>query len=126
MLDNGWQVGLLICYESEFPEAMRQCALDGADLVLVPTALGIDWPIVSRCVIPSRAFENNVFLAYANYMGRDASNNYLGDSVIVAPTGQDLARADEKNCWIEAQLDRQLIGRSRARLNYLKDYRELV
>jgi predicted amidohydrolase len=58
---------------------VRQCSVVGADLVLAPTALSIDWPVVSRCLIPSRAFENTVFLAYANYAGQDQSDSYIGD-----------------------------------------------
>ncbi|MDV7397713.1 nitrilase-related carbon-nitrogen hydrolase, partial [Arthrospira platensis SPKY1] len=35
---RGWRVGLLICYDVEFPETVRVLGLQGADLVLVPTA----------------------------------------------------------------------------------------
>lgn len=121
-LDNGWRVALLICYEVEFPEAVRACALDGAQLVLVPTALGRDWRIVSQQLIPTRAFENGVFIAYANFSGADESNQYIGDSVIVSPMGVDLARAGKKQAFINAELDAQLINGARTRLPYLDDY----
>ncbi len=121
-LDNGWRVALLICYEVEFPEAVRACALAGARLVLVPTALGGDWQVISRQVVPSRAIENCLFLAYANFAGEDQSHCYLGDSVIVSPMGVDLARAGPAAEFISAQLDAQAVDRARERLAYLKDY----
>jgi len=123
---NGWRVGMVICYEAEFPEAVRALALAGAQLVLVPTALGRDWRVVSRQVIPSRAFENNVYLAYANYAGEDSSCRYIGDSVIVSPMGTDLARAGMDPDWISAQLDAAAIDQARTRLPYLADHSRLA
>lgn len=125
-LDNGWRVALLICYEVEFPEAVRACALAGAQLVLVPTALGRDWRVVSRQVIPARSIENGVFLAYANFAGEDETNRYIGDSVIVSPMGEDLARAGEEIDFISAEIDLQAIDSARIRLPYLKDYLTLI
>ncbi len=124
-LDNGWRVALLICYEVEFPEAVRACALAGAQLVLVATALGREWRVISHQVVPSRAIENCIFLAYANYSGEDSRSKYLGDSVIVSPMGEDLARAGNTPDFICAQLDKQAIGLARARLLYLEDYARL-
>jgi len=121
-LDNGWRVALLICYEVEFPEAVRACALAGAQLVLVPTALGRDWQVVSRQLIPTRAFENGVYIAYANFSGEDESNQYIGDSVIVSPMGSDLARAGGERAFISIELDAQAINSARARLPYLNDF----
>jgi predicted amidohydrolase len=124
-LENGWRVALLICYEVEFPEAVRACALAGAQLVLVPTALGRDWRVVSRQLVPTRAFENGVYLAYANFAGEDESNQYIGDSVIVSPMGEDLARAGQKADYICAQINKKAIDRARERLPYLNDYPEV-
>ncbi len=121
-LDNGWRAGIVICYESEFPEAVRQCAVAGAQLVLVPTALSREWRVVSRCVIPTRAFENGVYLAYANYAGQDEHGDYIGDSVILSPRGEDMARASNAEVWIDAELDLDRIASIRDRLPYLEDY----
>jgi len=120
--DQDWRVALLICYEVEFPEAVRACALAGAHLVLAPTALGTEWGVVSRKVIPSRAFENNIFLAYSNYCGKDLHHHYIGESVIVSPMGEDLARAGTRSEIISAELDIQVIEQARSRLAYLVDF----
>ena len=69
----------------------------GADLVLVPTALPASdhAAFIARSIIPVRAFENQVFVAYANHAGRDDAFAYAGLSGIAAPDGSDLARASE-------------------------------
>jgi len=58
-------IATLICYDAEFPENFRQMTTNGADLVVVPTALGAQWGIVSEKVMPTRAFENSAYVIYA-------------------------------------------------------------
>lgn len=60
---GGWHVGLLICYEVEFPEMVRSLAVRGADIVCVPTANMAEFNDVQRVLLPARALENQVFLA---------------------------------------------------------------
>lgn len=90
---DGVRVGVLICYDVEFPEAVRALALRGADLVAVPTALMRPYEVVARTVVPARAFENGVYLAYANRVGAEGELSYCGESCVVAPDGTVLARA---------------------------------
>lgn len=61
-------------------------AQQGAQLVLVPTALGAQWGHVADAVMPARAFENGVALAYANSAGTENGLEFLGVSVIVLPS----------------------------------------
>lgn len=118
---RGWQVGLLICYEVEFPEPVRYYAQAGCDLVVAPTALTRDWTVVAHRVLPARAFESNIFVAYANHAGTENGNRYLGNSVIASPFGKDLARAGEEESVITAHLVHEEIARARKRLHFLKD-----
>jgi 5-aminopentanamidase len=118
---KGWRIGLLICYEVEFPEHVRYYARAGCDLVLAPTALVARWTVVARRVIPARAFENTVFVAYANYAGEEDGNRFLGESVIASPLGEDLARAGADEAFISARLSRADIAAARDRLHFLCD-----
>jgi 5-aminopentanamidase len=79
----------------EFPELVRELALAGADLILVPTALpqSTGAAFIARSLVPTRAFENGAFVAYADHCGRDARVAYQGLSVIAAPDGSEPARA---------------------------------
>lgn len=107
---NGVGVGLLNCYEAEFPELTRRLALEGARLVLIPTAADTwaelstgertdrPYPDVSRTLIPAHAFQNGCFVAYANRCGEETVNGrvmaaYLGNSIICGPHGDVLAAA---------------------------------
>lgn len=120
---KGVTFGTLICYDAEFAEAARAVALLGAEVILVPTALGAKWEWVARTMIPTRAFENGVFLAYANSAGVENGMKYLGQSFIAAPDGVELARAGSAPEIIHAQLDLDRVSSAQARLPYLKDRR---
>jgi predicted amidohydrolase len=123
---DGWNIALIICYELEFPEIVRACSVRGADLVVVPTALTHEWDLVSRQMVPARAFENGIYLAYSNHCGNDGDIVYLGESCIVGPDGRDLARAGRGEGVIGATLDATAFAAARSRLAYLTDSETLV
>ncbi|MFT7594552.1 MAG: putative amidohydrolase [Paracoccaceae bacterium] len=118
---RGVRIATLICYDAEFGETVRHVAAQGAQLVLVPTALGDQWGWVAQRMIPTRGYENGVFLAYANSAGIENGLSYLGESVIAAPDGQELARAAADPQVIFADLDMAHVTRAQQRLPYLVD-----
>lgn len=122
---KGVRLAILICYDAEFPEAARAAARAGAQLLAVPTALRQHYLHVSRAVMPTRAFENGVFVAYANYAGREDDWHYCGESCIVGPDGHDRARAGCEEAVVEAMLDTAAVDRARAAIPYLEDARGL-
>ncbi len=87
------RVGVLICYDVEFPEPVRRLAVDGARTVLVPTANMAGYEVVQQVLVRARACENGCGLVYANYCGSDALFEYNGRSVICGPDGAVLAQA---------------------------------
>jgi 5-aminopentanamidase len=91
----GLKLGILICYDVEFPENVRRLALAGAQAVLVPTALpaGPHARFIARQIVSVRAFENQIFIAYANHCGADERFTYAGLSTIAAPDGSTIAAA---------------------------------
>ena len=120
---DGIRIGLLICYDVEFPESVRLLALAGADLVAVPTALMEPFEAVARILVPARALESQVFLAYANRCGREGDLRYCGLSCVVGPDGADLARAGRGEQLILADLDLARLSASRLANTYLADRR---
>lgn len=114
-------LGLVICYEIEFPEIARAAAQAGADILLAPTAISVNWPIVPEKVIPTRAWENGLFLLYANHSGVENGLHYVGQSCICAPYGEVLARAGDGPELIAAELDLHRVGIARQRLPFLAD-----
>lgn len=117
----GLRIGVIICYEVELPESLRVAARGGAQLVIVPTALVDQWGIVAEKMVPTRAFENGLWLAYANHAGRENGFAYLGGSRIVAPDGREEAVAGTDQCLITAEIDAARVTAARARLPYLRD-----
>lgn len=102
---RGWRLGLLICYDVEFPEAVRGLALQGADAVLVPTANMEPFDEVQRVLLPSRALENRLFLAYANACGAEATLLYNGLSTVCGPDGRTLIQAPTRDeCLLRISL----------------------
>lgn len=121
----GIKCAILICYDAEFPETVRQAACLGAELVIVPTALNVSWPVVADHVMPSRAFENGVWLAYANHAGTENGLDYYGHSCILTPTGSDAARAGLIEEILIARIDTDAVKAAQKRLPYLQDLKNL-
>ncbi|WP_300629409.1 carbon-nitrogen hydrolase family protein [Pseudomonas sp.] len=120
---NGWKLGFLICYDLEFPENTRRLALAGAELILVPTANMVPFDFVADVTVRARAFENQCFVAYANYCGHEGDIHYCGQSSIAAPDGQRIAQAGLDEALIVGTLVRQSIFDARAANHYLQDRR---
>lgn len=120
---NGVKMGILICYDVEFAENVRHLALAGADFIAVPTALMEPYEFVPRKLVPVRAFENQLFLAYANRCDTEGELKYYGLSCICAPDGSDLVRAGEKQELITATLDFEKQAASRLLNTHIADRR---
>lgn len=121
---GGLNLGMLICYDVEFPENVRRLALAGADLVVVPTALpqGASGAFIADRMIQVRAFENQLFVAYVNHCGTDGRFAYAGLSRIAAPDGSLLAAAPaEGEALVFADIDPAAYATSRAENSYLAD-----
>jgi predicted amidohydrolase len=103
---NGFKIGLLICYDIEFPEPARILALAGADILLIPTAQMEPYTQVAKLLIPTRAYENQLYVAYANHSGSDDGLNYVGLSSICGPDGAVLAAAGTAEELIYAIADK--------------------
>lgn len=120
---GGLKAALLICYDLEFPESVRALALAGAELVIVPTALMQPFDVVAKTIVLARAYENQLFVAYANRCGKEEAFDYCGLSCVVGPDGVDLARARRGEETIFADVDPAELARSRRLNPYLTDRR---
>ncbi|MGO4854173.1 carbon-nitrogen hydrolase family protein [Phaeovulum sp. W22_SRMD_FR3] len=90
---DGRRFGLLICYDVEFPGHVAALAARGAEILLVPTANPLGYEHVQRALIPARAHESRLIIAYANYTGSEAGLTFGGRSLIVGPDAEPLAQA---------------------------------
>jgi predicted amidohydrolase len=124
-LAGGVGLGLTICYDLRFPELYRRLAVDGAQVVAVPSAFTVPttrdhWEILLR----ARAIENQCFVVAANQVGRHAPGLRTGGrSMIVDPWGLVLAQAPDAQTHIVADLDLDRLLRIRAELPSLANRR---
>jgi predicted amidohydrolase len=99
------RIGLLICYDGDFPELARAEAVLGAEVLCRPSALlrSADiWELTNR----ARAYDNHVYVVGANATGSDpAGTLYFGNSMIVTPVAEVVARAASHQGWCSARLD---------------------
>jgi deaminated glutathione amidase len=106
-LDGGVPIGLTVCYDLRFPELYRILAVRGALVIAVPSAFTrqtgeVHWETLVR----ARAIENQAFLVAADQTGRHTEDKEsFGGSMIVDPWGEVLARADDEECFVAADLD---------------------
>lgn len=128
----GWKVALGVCFDVEFPEFVRQAALGGAELLLVPTAIplrpdvdgrphALDTRMISTLVVPCRAYESQIFIVYSNHSGE----GFSGHSTIADPFGQRLTTAQDDEQIVLADLDRSKLAQAREAVDYLKMARSL-
>ncbi|KAF1053316.1 MAG: (R)-stereoselective amidase [Stenotrophomonas maltophilia] len=103
----GWRIALLVCFDVEYPEAVRTHALAGAELLLIPTALTPEYAGVPGLIVPARALENQMFVAYCNHCGVEEGLAFLGGSCIVGPDGERLAAAGAGESLLLVDLDPQ-------------------
>jgi predicted amidohydrolase len=120
---HGWRIGFSICYDTEYPETLRDLAMRGADLVLAPAAVGREFALVGEAIIRVRAAENGVWLAFANRSGEELGYQFDGQSAIVGPDGVVRARATEDEALLITTLDHAAITAARAETPYLHDMR---
>ncbi len=96
------RIGVLICYDQWFPEPARINALEGAEIIFYPTAIGYvkghtsedgDWHDAWRTVQRAHAIANGIHVAAVNRVGEEGELEFWGGSFICDSFGKVLAEA---------------------------------
>ncbi|MEO1525371.1 MAG: carbon-nitrogen hydrolase family protein [Planctomycetota bacterium] len=111
---DDFRVGMAICYDGSFPEPSRVLALDGADVITLPT----NWPDpathTAGIVPPARSMENHVYFVAANRVGSENGFSFFGRSSICGPDGVVLASSsDNDETILFAEADPELARNKR-------------
>lgn len=85
------RMGILVCYDGEFPETARTLALDGAKLICMCAANMTPYEDYHFVYMRARAMENCAYTLYCNYVGTEKRFRYCGQSGAFHPTGKILA-----------------------------------
>jgi len=108
------RIAVLICYDQWFPEAARCVALDGAEIIFYPTAIGNpcteppsegDWQEAWELIQRSHSIANSVHIAAVNRAGREGNIRFFGGSFICDAFGKLLTRAGDSKETITATID---------------------
>ena len=127
------KIGVLICWDQWFPEAARLTALQGAEILFYPTAIGwkpeepaetksyhAAWETVQR----SHAIANGVYVAAANRVGKEGELKFWGSSFVSDPFGHLLYRAsNHQEEIILADCDLSKVEKTRREWPFLRDRR---
>jgi len=99
---NGWTVGVMICFDRHYPEVARSLALQGAQLILHPTATVWFKPdplSINTAMMRTRSYENRCFILSIN------QTNYGGGSALFSPWGETIAVAGEEETILMTETD---------------------
>lgn len=119
------KIGLLICYDSFFPELAKAYALAGADvLAIISASPATSKPFFDR-ILPARAIENALFVLYANLVGTELNIVFQGGTQAIGPRGEDLGKVkDLEEGLVTATVDVRDIKTARAFRPTLRDTRK--
>ncbi|MQQ08035.1 nitrilase [Epibacterium sp. SM1979] len=105
---DGIRTALLICYDVEFAQHVHALAAQGVSLILVPTANPTGYEHVPEHLLPARAAEMGISIAYANYCGSEGDLSFCGQSLLVGPDGRYRAKAGASPALLIADLSAEI------------------
>ena len=117
--------GVIVCHDRRYPETARINAILGAEMLFCPTAApgyahGVHWDNLNVM----RAVDNGLFAIYSNRVGPEHQNSYFGESMIVNPMGEVIAKlGQEENAVLIADCDLDLVDKARIAVPTLRDMR---
>lgn len=115
------KIGIVICFDRHIPESIRTCALNKADLIIIPTANHSKEPMeLFEWEIRVQAFQNLLFIAMCNRVGTEGEIDFCGQSLVASPDGSLLAKADEKEGLIIADIQIEETTQARQKRNWLQ------
>ena len=113
-------IGIVVCFDRHYPESIRTESLRGADLILVPTANTKAEPMeMFEWEIRVQAFQNCVPIVMCNRTGLEDEMDFAGESIAVDENGALLAKADDKEQLLYADIDLAQTSKTKAKRPYL-------
>ncbi len=119
------KIGLLICYDTFFPELAKAYALGGAEvLAIISASPATSKPFFDR-ILPARAIENALPVLYANLVGTELNIVFQGGTQAIGPRGEDLGKAEDfLESTVTADLDLRDVTTARTFRPTLRDTRK--
>ena len=124
---NKIKIGLTICYDLRFPHLYQDLAVNGAEIIVVPSAFSnLTGPVHWHTLLKARAIETGAFIIAPAQTGfHECGRTSYGHSLIVSPWGEILKDAKEEIGIIHANINLDEVMKARRAipaLNSKKDY----
>ncbi|MCG7600070.1 carbon-nitrogen hydrolase family protein [Halomonas sp. McH1-25] len=120
---RGRRIGLMVCYDIEFPETARALAAMGTELIVITNGNMDPYGPVHRSTAIARALENQAFVAMTNRAGRGVDMTFAGESAVIDPLGQLVTALGRDEDTVRATLDFSRLAVARRDYHYLDDRR---
>lgn len=115
------RIGIVICFDRHLPESIRTCVAMGADLILIPTANTEGEPLeLFEWEMRVQAMQSSVFIGMCNRVGQEDNMNFIGQSIVVDPNGDVVAKAGRQEQILYAEIDLGQSGNIRKRNPYFR------
>jgi deaminated glutathione amidase len=110
VFETAWgKIGILICHDRWYPEAVRTLRCRGAELILNPVATAVFSPHhryyeIHRCALRAQAYQNGIFWASC------CGSNHGGHSLVISPDGRVVAEASSAQQTLIVEVDPRAHG----------------
>lgn len=114
------KIGIVICFDRHLPDGVRSCAMQGAELVIIPTANVEGEPLeLFEWEVRVQAFQNTLFVAMCNRVGSEGDMTFAGQSLLAGPDGSLLEKADNAEHLMILDVPLEAAARERAKRPWL-------
>ncbi len=115
------KIGIVICFDRHFPESVRTCALRGAEIIIVPTANTRVEPMeMFEWEMRISAMQNGGFIAMCNRVGIEDNMDFCGESIVINPNGDIVAKANDQEQILYAEIGIETIEKIRNERPYMR------
>ncbi len=113
-------IGVVICFDRHFPESIRSCVLQGAQLIVIPTAnTRAEDSQMFEWEMRVAAMQNGVFIAMCNRVGNEGNMDFCGESLLVDPNGDVIVKGDARPQVLCADIDLNAVSEAQKLRPYL-------
>lgn len=114
------KIGVVVCFDRHFPESIRKCVKDGAELIVIATANTRAEPMeLFEWEMRVAAYQNGVFIAMCNRVGQEGEMDFCGESLLCGPDGSLIAKAGGGDTLLVQDIDLSAAHAQRKKLPYL-------
>lgn len=111
--------GAQICFELEFPEGSRALGKQGVEIIFMPNGNMSPYANAHYVLTQARAIENQCFVITCNTVGIGHGGEFVGESLVVSPTGEIIKKIGSTQEIVEVDIDLRDIKQAKSNYDYI-------